>query len=154
MRIPELATVAEDANRRLARTINIALDLARADRAHHRGGERPRARADRGEHARPELMADPPRHPPGIMLEPLAEPLRELALPEDERNLIVTVHHYWPTPFTMQGENWLGQTELGHPSAWLGTTWDGTPSNARSSTRDSTRSPRTPALTSVPRVRR
>ena len=27
----------------------------------------------------------------------------------------------------MQGETWLGQTELGHPTSWLGTTWEATP---------------------------
>jgi endoglucanase len=53
--------------------------------------------------------------------------LDELVLPEHERNLIVTVHHYWPIRFTMQGETWLGTTELGDPADWLGTTWDGTP---------------------------
>ena len=54
--------------------------------------------------------------------------LGELSLPETETNLIVGVHHYWPTTFTMQGETWLGQTELGVPADWLGTTWDGTAS--------------------------
>jgi endoglucanase len=53
--------------------------------------------------------------------------LPELELPENERNLILTVHHYWPITFTMQGETWLGQTELGDPRTWLGTTWDATP---------------------------
>jgi endoglucanase len=53
--------------------------------------------------------------------------LAELELPEQERNLILTVHHYWPVTFTMQGETWLGQTELGDPKTWLGTTWDATP---------------------------
>lgn len=37
------------------------------------------------------------------------------------------MYHYWPITFTMQGERWLGQTELGDPTAWLGTTWDGSP---------------------------
>jgi endoglucanase len=27
----------------------------------------------------------------------------------------------------MQGETWLGQTELGDPATWLGTTWDANP---------------------------
>jgi endoglucanase len=53
--------------------------------------------------------------------------LGELELPEQERNLILTVHHYWPITFTMQGETWLRQTELGDPTTWLGTTWEGTP---------------------------
>ena len=33
--------------------------------------------------------------------------LGELVLPERERNLILTLHHYWPISFTMQGETWL-----------------------------------------------
>jgi endoglucanase len=53
--------------------------------------------------------------------------LRELTLLENERNLIVTFHHYWPVPFTMQGETWLGTTELGDPANWVGTTWDASP---------------------------
>jgi endoglucanase len=53
--------------------------------------------------------------------------LGELRLPDAERNLIVGVHHYWPITFTMQGESWLGDNELGHPRDWLGTTWDQTP---------------------------
>jgi endoglucanase len=53
--------------------------------------------------------------------------LGELALPEDERNLIVGIHHYWPITFTMQGEMWLGEDhEFGSPRGWLGTTWDQT----------------------------
>jgi endoglucanase len=44
-----------------------------------------------------------------------------------ERNVIVTIHHYWPIRFTMQGETWLGRTEMGDPLTWLGTTWEGTP---------------------------
>ncbi|MDQ2847717.1 MAG: glycoside hydrolase family 5 protein [Actinomycetota bacterium] len=53
--------------------------------------------------------------------------LHELSLPDSERNLILTVHHYWPIMFTMQGETWLGRTELGDPATWLGTTWDADP---------------------------
>ena len=53
--------------------------------------------------------------------------LGELTLPDDEQNLVVTIHHYWPIRFTMQGEAWLGSTEVGDPADWLGTTWDGTP---------------------------
>jgi endoglucanase len=53
--------------------------------------------------------------------------LAELELPEKESNLILAVHQYWPITFTMQGESWLGQTELGDPTTWLETTWDGTP---------------------------
>jgi endoglucanase len=54
--------------------------------------------------------------------------LGELALPGDERNLIVGIHHYWPITFTMQGEMWLGEDHVfGNPRDWLGTTWDQTP---------------------------
>ena len=53
--------------------------------------------------------------------------LSELELPRDERNVILAIHHYWPVTFTMQGEMWLGPTELGDPSDWLGSTWDATP---------------------------
>jgi endoglucanase len=54
--------------------------------------------------------------------------LGELTLPEEERNLIVGIHHYWPVTFTMQGEMWLGEDNVfGSPRDWLGTTWDQTP---------------------------
>ncbi|WP_157392044.1 glycoside hydrolase family 5 protein [Nocardia terrae] len=52
--------------------------------------------------------------------------LPRLELPADDANLIVTVHQYWPITFTMQGEEWLGQTPFGDPRSWLGNTWDGT----------------------------
>ncbi|MFI5828524.1 glycoside hydrolase family 5 protein [Streptomyces sp. NPDC051578] len=52
--------------------------------------------------------------------------LSDLDLPEEDRNLIVTVHQYRPTTFTMQGETWLGtDTPFGDPLSWLGTTWQG-----------------------------
>jgi endoglucanase len=54
--------------------------------------------------------------------------LGELVLPEQERNLIVGIHHYWPTTFTMQGEMWLGDNHVfGNPRDWLGTEWVQTP---------------------------
>jgi endoglucanase len=54
--------------------------------------------------------------------------LGELALPDQERNLIVGIHHYWPITFTMQGELWLGEDHVfGNPQDWLGTTWDAEP---------------------------
>jgi endoglucanase len=53
--------------------------------------------------------------------------LGELSLPEEERNLIVGIHHYWPITFTMQGETFLGEDHIfGNPRDWLGTTWDQT----------------------------
>jgi endoglucanase len=53
--------------------------------------------------------------------------LGALRLPGDDRNIITTIHQYWPITFTMQGETWLGtDTPFGDPKSWLGTTWDGT----------------------------
>ncbi len=46
--------------------------------------------------------------------------LPSLALPEDERNLIVTFHYYSPFPFTHQGAEWADGSD-----AWLGTAWTG-----------------------------
>lgn len=57
--------------------------------------------------------------------------LKDLQLPDADRNLIVTVHHYWPLKFTMQGEAWFHlpwfmTLFLGNPKSWPGTTWEGT----------------------------
>ena len=46
--------------------------------------------------------------------------LSSLALPEGERNLIVTVHYYQPFHFTHQGAEWAEGAD-----AWLGTLWSG-----------------------------
>ena len=45
--------------------------------------------------------------------------LPSLKLPEDDRNLIVTVHYYSPFQFTHQGASWVG----GQANQWLGTKW-------------------------------
>jgi len=47
--------------------------------------------------------------------------LNQLSLPEDENNLIVTVHYYEPFTFTHQGAEWVAGSD-----AWLGTTWSAT----------------------------
>jgi endoglucanase len=56
-------------------------------------------------------------------------PLRlgELALPEEDRNLIVSIHNYYPFQFTMQGERWLEKYDSSlSPMSWVGTKWEGT----------------------------
>lgn len=44
--------------------------------------------------------------------------LSKLKLPQDDTNIIVTVHYYNPFQFTHQGAEWVGGSD-----AWLGTTW-------------------------------
>lgn len=46
--------------------------------------------------------------------------LAQLKLPEDDQNIIATVHFYSPFPFTHQGASWVDGAD-----AWLGTTWTG-----------------------------
>jgi endoglucanase len=44
-----------------------------------------------------------------------------LELPQDDQNIIVTVHYYSPMQVTHQGADWVDGSQ-----AWLGTTWDDT----------------------------
>lgn len=48
--------------------------------------------------------------------------LPELVIPENDRQLIVTVHYYNPFQFTHQGATWAGSETVD----WIGTTWDET----------------------------
>jgi len=56
-----------------------------------------------------------------------------LEIPEDDRNIIVTVHHYFPLEFTHQGAAWLSKSK-GDSSKWLGTRWTGTPAEQKAIT--------------------
>jgi endoglucanase len=50
--------------------------------------------------------------------------LGELELPENDRNLIVTVHYYKPMAFTHQGAAWAGEHKNKTGIDWLGTDKD------------------------------
>ncbi len=47
--------------------------------------------------------------------------LKNLELPDEDKNLIVTFHYYQPFKFTHQGATWVGNQS----KAWLGTQWTG-----------------------------
>jgi endoglucanase len=57
--------------------------------------------------------------------------LKDLALPEKDRNLIVTFHYYSPFQFTHQGAEWVDGS-----SRWLGTKWEGTKDELQAIDRD------------------
>lgn len=56
--------------------------------------------------------------------------LKTLELPEDDRNLVATVHYYDPFTFTHQGAHWLG-----HSAPPKGTKWTGTEAEREAVTR-------------------
>jgi aryl-phospho-beta-D-glucosidase BglC (GH1 family) len=58
--------------------------------------------------------------------------LAGLELPEDDRDLVVTVHYYSPFRFTHQGASWAGAES----QSWLGTRWMGTKAEQSAVRRD------------------
>jgi len=57
--------------------------------------------------------------------------LSSLALPVDDKNIIVSFHYYNPFQFTHQGAEWVSGSD-----AWLGATWTGTTAQKQAVTRD------------------
>ena len=56
--------------------------------------------------------------------------LEQLELPEDDRNIIATVHYYSPMEFTHQGARWSSQRDK------IGVPWNATPEEQQAITRD------------------
>ena len=56
-----------------------------------------------------------------------------LDIPKEDRNIIVTVHDYFPLRFTHQGAAWLSR---GDPNDWMGTKWTGTDDEKQQVIRD------------------
>ena len=58
--------------------------------------------------------------------------LHSLKLPEDDRNLVVTVHYYSPFQFTHQGTDFSGPEAM----KWLGRKWTGSTAEQQAITQD------------------
>jgi len=65
---------------------------------------------------------------PADVLTELRDAILAAAAPESDRNLIVTIHQYWPIEFTFQGEEWFTR---GDSRSWLGTRWQGSGAQRR-----------------------
>ena len=52
--------------------------------------------------------------------------LKDLVLPENDRDIIVTIHYYRPMKFTHQGASWVTGAQQ-----WLNTAWEGAPADTQ-----------------------